>query len=459
MTDFKITFNTFKLFVNANQDLKSKDDIKKAIKEAFPALKGNTGGSLLRALATAAYSIPNIPKAEGLNTLKPLYKLYKTAYPLLNSLTSNLVKLRKIIKIHNKHFWVESRHREYFNITISDKKQRKDTSDAKVKKANTSLLYLDEKVLLPKIRSLQFSSDKADKVILAIAASGSRPSEVMFRSTYKPKGDDITQTGIAKKRGDTKASRQYKPLFLDNKQLINAVRDIRADYKKLKVQKVDKDTKEIVLNPSINTAINKRFKKLFPALVKQLNTRGISNKLSILRKIFITLNYIKFGRGSNFMTHSKSILAHTDMNTTESYSFVRFKGLPLDAPQQDVKAQPVQETKLNASVERRLMSLEQQISKLLQLWTAHEAQHKANPAPTIPAQELKQSLVDIKSQVLGTPPVLTRKQKNKRLRDAKMQQAYEAFTRANPDSLMSVRQLKTMASVGTEFARVFLANK
>ena len=303
-------------------------------------VKGQTEPEKIREVVDEYFDIPNKKDApafheavmqlyktkttdtQAIESLKPLYDVYRALYPNDKTLRQRLSEIRtKAIQKHqSEKVYAVSKRDSHFNLPEANRVAIVEAYKESIKAKNADKIQVDETLIYAKLTELALSKNVYEKIIVVLLASGSRSVEVFSKSKYSlMSGNDsyIRIDGLAKKR-QTQIDEGHdwveKPvLFLTPKTLVRLVKEIRNHFKNKVV--IDDNG---VLAKDKSATLNKYVVQHFPFL------EDLHYKSSFLRKIYADLSYKNFAdkATTNYNSWISRVLGHEDMLTSFSYSFV-----------------------------------------------------------------------------------------------------------------------------------------
>ena len=268
-----MSWTTYRKYVTelSNTDI---NDTKELVAKYFPNIRCKTPRSCFHNSVMKMFETP-VGHAEGLSILKDLYQQYVAFIPNPVTRRGSLSKVRKVIKRVSPALYSDSLKDEYFNINFAERTAIANKSKKRVTNLNNDKLQVDMKLVFSKMTELSLSTNPYERIILVMLCTGSRPSEVFYKSTFKAEAkSEIKISGLAKKR-EGQINWVVKPvLFQTPKFIVEAVEHIRNHFKGKTV------VKNGALAADKNATLNKWVVKHFPFL------KMLTNKASYMRKIY-----------------------------------------------------------------------------------------------------------------------------------------------------------------------------
>ena len=284
------------------------EGLDKAIQEIY------TPVSIYNIIA-AAFRKP-IPEAQILELLPKLYALMKIEYPNAASRNVKLSYLRNALKAHQTPKVFElSKHREYFNISKTEKDKIRSNYEADVIKRNKNPIEINADRIKHMMGIMSKSDNVYDKAVFVLMATGIRPIEVFIatfkRTTKKGFGKNYLNIGNLAKRRDDKIQVLRPVIFATPNEIIAAVKKIREEIPPAEAVRTTYDDSPRLLQSAARQGITKASEYNFEI------------KPHMARKYYVALAYDIYGEKTNFNVFIREVLGHQSLGTSFSYSIVR----------------------------------------------------------------------------------------------------------------------------------------
>lgn len=346
-------------------------------------------------------SLKDIVKTKMMNIDPSLLKrafyyinnVYPKLWPNLNTLDNYFTNDVRVLI--SKRFGKESEEykmaKKDVAIPYDVKGQMIKESKQKVEEKNQKPITTTSRTIIDLIKDNIISEEPFRKAVALLIACGSRPVEMILRSTYTEYNNDhkdsgieptngewVRQTNVAKKRG--KDESLLKPIiYLKAEQFISELKYVREKLKGIYGSlSENKDPEKI--RSSIRDNMNIVAKNIFGSSFKdQKHEDNKENTLYLARKLYANLSYKLYSERNTIhgetIAHPnwlKKVLGHDGAGSVENYSHVKI--INEDESREDLTAR-------QNLLEQKVEQLEERLEE------KQVPQAEAEPVPVVSVRE------------------------------------------------------------------------
>jgi len=274
---------------------------------------GVTPKNIHRELIATMNDFKNLSELK--KKLRYISKVYRKIYKNIRTLSKLMSEIRKPIRVKYGRKDDKGRYTpqylaslELLHLNPKDDKKLKNNYKKKVKQKNMKQKIFSKSLLYDMLDNYIGSTKKYEVAAALLLSSGCRPIELFYKSDVKAvDGSTLKVCNLAKQR-DNQSKSVNRPCLLDTEIFLEKLKYIREVFPK----PISKDN---VLNSHITQGITR-------ALKKRLGNKNIS--CYILRSLYGVLAHDNLPDSTtvNLNTYISSILGHSSLSTSFSYSSV-----------------------------------------------------------------------------------------------------------------------------------------